>query len=98
MYRYSSIYLQYFEKKILTSKFLIFPLLNCALLLTLGVGQIDRKFHGHGKNDGFVLYEYIIKEYSSFCKYTNISVMKKMKKNNMSAVNRKYAMYEINRT
>ena len=53
--------MQYFEKKILTSKFLIFPLLNCALLLTLGVGQIDRKFHGHVKNDRFVLYEYIIK-------------------------------------
>ena len=35
------------------------------------------KFHGHGKNDGFVLYEYIIKQCNSFCKYTNISVMKK---------------------
>ena len=23
---------------------------------------IDRKFHGHGKNDGFVLYEYIIEK------------------------------------
>ena len=41
------------------------------------LGPIDRKFHGHGKNDEFVLYEYIIKQCSSFCKYTNISVMKK---------------------
>ena len=41
------------------------------------LGPIDRKFHGHGENDGFVLYEYIIKQCSSFCKYTNISVMKK---------------------
>ena len=41
------------------------------------LGPIDRKFHGHGENDGFVLYEYIIKQFSSFCKYTNISVMKK---------------------
>ena len=24
------------------------------------LGSIDRKFRGHGKNDGFVLYEYII--------------------------------------
>ena len=41
------------------------------------LGPIDRKFHGHGENDGFVLYEYIIKQFSSFCKHTNISVMKK---------------------
>ena len=41
------------------------------------LGPIDRKFHGHGENDGFVLYEYIIKQFSSFCKYTNISVKKK---------------------
>ena len=38
---------------------------------------IDRKFHGHGKNDGFVMYDNIIKQCSSFCKYTNISVIKK---------------------
>ena len=44
------------------------------------LGPIDRKFHGHGENDGFVLYGYIIKQFSSFCKYTNISVMKKSKK------------------
>ena len=42
------------------------------------LGPIDLKFHGHGENDGFVLYEYIIKQFSSFCQYTNISVMKKM--------------------
>ena len=48
------------------------------------LGPIDRKCHGHGKNDRFVLYEYIIKQCSSFCKYTNISVMKKkIKENNM---------------
>ena len=41
------------------------------------LGPIDRKFYGHGKNDGFVLFEFIIKQCSSFCKYTNISVMKK---------------------
>ena len=41
------------------------------------LGPIDRKFHGHGENDGFVLYEYIIKQFSSSCKHTNISVMKK---------------------
>ena len=43
------------------------------------LGPIDRKFHGHDENDGFVLYEYMIKQCSSFCKYTNISVMKKGK-------------------
>ena len=42
------------------------------------LGPIDRKFHGHGETiDGFLLYEYIIKQFSSFCKYTSISVMKK---------------------
>ena len=30
------------------------------------LGPIDRKFHGHGENDGFVLYEYIIKQFSCF--------------------------------
>ena len=29
------------------------------------LGPIDRKFHGHGKNDEFVLYEYIIKHYNA---------------------------------
>ena len=41
------------------------------------LGPIDRKFHGHGENDAIVFYEYIIEKFSSFCKYTNISVMKK---------------------
>ena len=30
------------------------------------LGPIDRKFHEHSKNDEFVLYEYIIKQSSSF--------------------------------
>ena len=30
------------------------------LIISLkSLGPIDRKFHGHGENDGFVLYEYI---------------------------------------
>ena len=29
--------------------------------LLKSLGPIDRKFHGHGENDGFVLYEHIIK-------------------------------------
>ena len=41
------------------------------------LSPIDRKFHGHGENDGFVLYEYITKQFSSFCKHTNISDLKK---------------------
>ena len=53
---------------------LIFPAVYLKLL-----GPIDRKFNGQSKNDEFVLYEYIIKQCSSFCKYTNISVMKKKK-------------------
>ena len=40
------------------------------------LGPIDRKFHRHGENDGFVLYEHIIKQFSSFCKHTNISDLK----------------------
>ena len=47
------------------------------IFLLKSLGPIDRKFHGHGENDGFVLYEYIIKQCSSLCKYTNISVMGK---------------------
>ena len=38
----------------------------------ISLGPNDRKFHGQSKNDGFVLYEYIIKQCNSFCKYTNI--------------------------
>ena len=30
------------------------------------LGPIDRKFHGHCENDGFVLYEYIIKQFIVF--------------------------------
>ena len=41
------------------------------------LGLIDRKFHGHGENNGFVLFEHIIKQFSSFCKHTNISDLKK---------------------
>ena len=41
------------------------------------LSPIDRKFHGHGENDGFVLYEHIIKQFSGFCKHTNISDFKK---------------------
>ena len=44
------------------------------------LGPIDRKFHGLGKNIGFVWYEYIIKQCSSFCKYTNTSAIKKRSK------------------
>ena len=47
------------------------------LIKLKSLGPIDHKFHGHGENDGFVLYEYIIKQVIGFCKYTNISVMKK---------------------
>ena len=39
--------------------------------ISKSLGPIDRKFHGHGENDEFVLYKYIIK----LCKY--ISVMGK---------------------
>ena len=28
----------------------------------ISLGPIDRKFHGHGENDGFVLYEFIKKK------------------------------------
>ena len=36
------------------------------------LGPIDRKFHGHGKT-----MDYVIKQCSRFCKYTNISIMEK---------------------
>ena len=45
--------------------------------LLKSLGPIDHKFHGHGENDGFVLYEYIIQQCSIFFKYTNISITKK---------------------
>ena len=44
------------------------------------LSQFDRELHGHGKKDGFVLDEYIMKQCSSCWKYTNISVMKKQPK------------------
>ena len=52
----------------------MFHIYNTRVLKSLG--PIDRKFHGHSQNDGFVLYEYIIKQCSSFCKYTNSIVMR----------------------
>ena len=48
------------------------------------LGPTDRKFHGHGENDGFVLYEYITKQFSSFCKHTNISDLKKKLSNKIT--------------
>ena len=48
------------------------------------LGPIDRKFHGHGENDGFVLYEHIIKQFSSFCKHTKISDLKKKLSNKIT--------------
>ena len=42
-----------------------------------GGRPIDRRFHGHGENDGFVLYEYIIKQVISFCKYKHQRYEKK---------------------
>ena len=45
------------------------------------LGSIDRRFHEHGKSYGFVLYEYIIEQSSSFCKYTNISFIFFVKRN-----------------
>ena len=49
---------------------------NSKILKSLG--PIDRKFHGHSEKYGFVSYEDIIQQCSSFCKYTKISVMKKI--------------------
>ena len=64
------------------------------IYLLKSLGPIDHKFHGHGENDEFVLYEYIIKQCSSFYKYTNISVMKKMS-NKITYVNSKQKMYVL---
>ena len=59
----------------------IFFLKQCIVLDIFNLkslGPIDRTMiHGHGKNVGFVLFEYIIKPCSRFYKYTNIRVMKK---------------------
>ena len=66
-----------YKSQLLRQQSLIYNLWNfCRHILKL-LGPIDPKFHGHGENDGFVLYEYIIKQVISFFKYTNISVMKK---------------------
>ena len=56
-------------------------------------GPIDRKFHGHGKNYGFVLYEYIFKQRSSFWNTQTSGLWKKIKENSMSTVHRKYVMF-----
>ena len=57
------------------------------------LGPNDRTFYGHGKNDGFVLYEYIIKQCVSFLQiYKYQPYKKKMKEKTISTVNRKYVM------
>ena len=56
------------------------------------LGPIDRKFQGHGEKDGFVLYEYIIKQFGSFCKCTNIGVTKKKCQIKLH-VHRKYVLF-----
>ena len=54
------------------------------------------KCYGH---DGFVMCVFTIKQYSNFCKYININVLKKKIKeileNNMSTLNRKYQVYGV---
>ena len=45
------------------------------LIIKIAIGRIDRKIHGHGENDGFVLYDFIFSNEVVFCKYTNFSVM-----------------------
>ena len=42
------------------------------------LGPIDRKFHGHGENDGFVLYEYIINNAVVFANIQTSALWKKM--------------------
>ena len=42
------------------------------------LGPIDRKFHGHGEKDGIVLYEYIIKQFSSLQTYEHQRFEKKL--------------------
>ena len=59
----------------LVTHVLIFCKIKLKYLKSLG--PIDCKFHGHYKNDGFFFNEYKIKQFSSVCKYANISVMKK---------------------
>ena len=63
--------------------------------LIKSLGPIDRKFHEHGKNDGFVLYEYKIKPCSSFLRIYKHQELwkKKIKEKSMSTLNRKYVMF-----
>ena len=62
---------------------LIFSVNICNHILK-SLGPIDRKFHGHGENDEFVLYEHIIKQFSGFCKHTNISDLQKKLSNKIT--------------
>ena len=58
------------------------------------LGPIHHKYYGHGKNDGFVLYEYvIINNVVVFANKQTSVLWKNMKKNNISTVNRKYVMF-----
>ena len=56
--------------------------------ISKSLGLIDRKFFEQGENDGFVLCEYIIKQCSTFCKYTHMNVMKEIKEKHILTVNR----------
>ena len=58
----------------------------------MSLGPIDRKFHKHGENDGFVLYEHIIKQFSSFCTHTNINVMNNNEKNHVNSKQNEYGV------
>ena len=72
--------------------------LNNALFWTVinlkSLGPIDRTMiHEHGKNDGFVLFEYIIIPCSRFLQiYKHPRYEIKIKEKNMSTVNRKYVV------
>ena len=57
------------------------------------LGPIDRKFHGHGKNDRFVLYEILSNNAVLLQKYKHQRYEKKIKENNMSTINRKNRKY-----
>ena len=41
---------------------------SCWPVVLKSLGPIDRKFHRHSENDGFVLSEYVIKQFSTFSK------------------------------
>ena len=53
------------------------------------LGPID------GEKKGFVLYEYKIKQRSSFCKYLNIAVIKKIKENNVNSKQKLSQVYGV---